>query len=198
MLSPVHCLFTFWIQVMLLCTLTCVMLFVHNDAAKLYARQNIWPFIVALLAVLVTIISLSCCEGVRRTAPTNMIFLSIFTIGESIMVGYSTVQYDPEVVRRFFSFFSLCVFTVLKTRYKLNDSMASGNACSWCHRSRCNSTNDICLPNQMGFHNDGRLIVRCSLDDDRCEYDYDVHKIPGSTHHTGWIRCFAVLRILDM
>lgn len=86
------------LSVMLLCTLTCVMLFVHHDASREFAFHNRWLFIVALVAVLVTIISLSCCEGVRRTAPTNMIFLSIFTIAESVMVGYSTLQYDPEVV----------------------------------------------------------------------------------------------------
>lgn len=83
---------------MLLCTLACVMLVVHNDTTKEFARNNMWPFFLALVAVLVTIISLSCCEGVRRTAPTNMIFLAIFTIGESVMVGYSTTQYEPEVV----------------------------------------------------------------------------------------------------
>lgn len=74
------------------------MLFVHHDGTREFAYRNFWPFIVALVAVFVTIISLSCCEGVRRTSPTNMIFLSIFTIAESIMVAYATLSYDKEVV----------------------------------------------------------------------------------------------------
>lgn len=82
-----------------MCTLVCVMLFVHHPGTQRFAENNFWLFIVALVAVLVTIISLSCCEGVRRTAPTNMIFLAIFTIAESILVAYATLQYDKNVVK---------------------------------------------------------------------------------------------------
>lgn len=84
---------------MLLCTLSLVMLFAHHHGTREFAAHNFWLFFVALIAVFVTIISLSCCEGVRRTSPTNMIFLSIFTIAESIMVAYATLSYDKEVVR---------------------------------------------------------------------------------------------------
>lgn len=83
---------------MLMCTLACVMLFVHHDGTREFAMHNVWLFIVALVAVLVTIITLSCCEGVRRTAPTNMIFLGIFTVAESVMVGFSTLHYEKDVV----------------------------------------------------------------------------------------------------
>lgn len=83
---------------MLLCTLGFVLLFVQHDATRLFAVKNMWLFFVALIAVLVTIISLSCCEGVRRTSPTNMIFLAIFTIAESIMVAYATISYPRDVV----------------------------------------------------------------------------------------------------
>lgn len=83
---------------MLLCTLGFVLLFVKHDGTREFAAHNFWLFFVALVAVLVTIISLSCCEGVRRTAPTNMIFLAIFTIAESIMVAYATLNYEEDVV----------------------------------------------------------------------------------------------------
>lgn len=83
---------------MLLCTLGFVLLFVQHQQTRLFAINNMWLFFVALIAVLVTIISLSCCEGVRRTSPTNMIFLAIFTIAESIMVAYATISYEKDVV----------------------------------------------------------------------------------------------------
>lgn len=83
---------------MLLCTLGFVLLFVKHGGTREFAMHNFWLFIVALVAVLVTIISLSCCEGVRRTSPTNIIFLSIFTIAESIMVAYATLNYEEDVV----------------------------------------------------------------------------------------------------
>lgn len=79
-----------------MCTLVCVMLVTYHQPTTVFAQKNWWIFIVALVGVLVTIISLSCCEGVRRTSPTNMIFLAIFTIAESIMVAYATIPYSQE------------------------------------------------------------------------------------------------------
>lgn len=77
------------------------MAFVHHDGTRQFAATNTWLFPVCLVLVLVTIISLSCCEGVRRTSPSNLVFLSLFTIGESIMVGYCTLQYDADTVKLF-------------------------------------------------------------------------------------------------
>lgn len=65
--------------------------FVGSDAGVIIG-------VCALVLVLITIISISCCEGVRRTSPTNIIFLSLFTVGESYLVGLSTIQYEPEIV----------------------------------------------------------------------------------------------------
>lgn len=86
------------LQVQLSFTLLVVMMFAHHDATQDFARENMWLFFVSLILVLVTIISLSCCEGVRRTFPTNIIFLTLFTGGESLMVGYCTLNYDPDLV----------------------------------------------------------------------------------------------------
>ncbi|XP_055311041.1 protein lifeguard 1-like [Sitodiplosis mosellana] len=87
------------LSVQLLFTFLVVMACVHHDGTKHFAIKNIgWLFPVTLILVFVTIITLSCCEGVRRTSPTNMIFLSLFTIGESIMVGMATINYPPDTV----------------------------------------------------------------------------------------------------
>lgn len=78
------------------------MLFAHDGPTRDYAKENMWPFFVCLILVFITLISLSCCEGVRRTSPSNLIFLSLFTVGESILVGYCTVNYERDTVNSFF------------------------------------------------------------------------------------------------
>lgn len=87
---------------MLLFTFGLVVLFAHHEPTRLFAEQNVWILFVALGAVLVSIITLSCCEGVRRTSPTNIIFLAIFTVSEAILVGYSTLRYDRDTVRDYY------------------------------------------------------------------------------------------------
>lgn len=74
------------------------MAFVHHDGTREFAMRNDWIFVVSIVLVFVTIISLSCCEGVRRTAPSNLVFLALFTIGESVLVGYSTLNYNKDTV----------------------------------------------------------------------------------------------------
>lgn len=74
------------------------MAFAHHDGTRQFAYENRWLFPVCLVLVLVTIISLSCCEGVRRTSPSNLIFLGLFTFGESVMVGYCTLNYPKDTV----------------------------------------------------------------------------------------------------
>ncbi|XP_031633127.1 protein lifeguard 1-like [Contarinia nasturtii] len=86
------------LSVQLSFTFLVVMLFAHHYPTRIFAFQNFWLFIVSMVMVFVTIITLSCCEGVRRTSPSNMIFLALFTVGESICVGYATLSYPPDVV----------------------------------------------------------------------------------------------------
>jgi len=50
---------------------------------KQYVRQNRWPYYTSMALMLVCLISMACCESVRRKTPTNFIFLTVFT-GTSI------------------------------------------------------------------------------------------------------------------
>ncbi len=43
-------------------------------------------------------ISMACCESVRRKAPTNYIFLGVFTACEGFMLGSIAAFYDTEAV----------------------------------------------------------------------------------------------------
>lgn len=82
----------------MLFTAASVALFTYHDGTREFAQKNLWVFIVALVLMLVTIIMLSCCEGVRRATPHNFIVLSLFTIAEGYLVGMSTMRFQPEIV----------------------------------------------------------------------------------------------------
>jgi len=68
-------------------------LFLYHEGVKKWTAQNAW-FLWAMLAVyIVTAIVLICCEGLRRQAPGNYIFLGIFTFATSILVGVISSRY---------------------------------------------------------------------------------------------------------
>lgn len=52
----------------------------------------------ALGVLFVTMICMACCEGVRRTFPTNFIFLGIFTVAQSFLLGVTASRYAPTEV----------------------------------------------------------------------------------------------------
>jgi len=57
-----------------------------------------WLFWVALGVMLVTMLSMACCESVRRQTPTNFIFLGLFTAAQSFLMGVSATKYAPKEV----------------------------------------------------------------------------------------------------
>ncbi|BFG03487.1 protein lifeguard 1 [Drosophila madeirensis] len=82
----------------LLVTFGAVALFVFHQGTRNFAAKNMWLFWVALGVMLVTMLSMACCESVRRQTPTNFIFLGIFTIAQSFLMGVSATRYAPTEV----------------------------------------------------------------------------------------------------
>ncbi|XP_020814976.1 protein lifeguard 1 isoform X2 [Drosophila serrata] len=82
----------------LLVTFGAVALFVYHQGTKDFAHRNIWLFWVALGVMLVTMLSMACCESVRRQTPTNFIFLGLFTAAQSFLMGVSATRYAPNEV----------------------------------------------------------------------------------------------------
>merc|ERR1712048_1064507 len=68
------------------------------EKVKLYSAQHPEMWWIALVIMLVSIISLACCEGVRRKTPHNFIFLGLFTLAEGFMLGTITARYDIDEV----------------------------------------------------------------------------------------------------
>jgi len=79
-------------------TLGLIGLFMMDDV-KNYARgEGQWMFWVALVVMLVTLISMACCDSVRRKTPHNYIFLTLFTAAEGFLLGVATSMYEVSEV----------------------------------------------------------------------------------------------------
>ena len=69
------------------------------DSVKQFSAENSWLWILALVIMIVSLITLACCEGVRRKTPHNFIFLGLFTLAEGFMLGTITARYSADEVR---------------------------------------------------------------------------------------------------
>jgi len=67
-------------------------------SVKEYVRYNRWPYYTSMALMLVCLISMACCESVRRKTPTNFIFLTVFTMCEGVMLGTVSTFYDVDAV----------------------------------------------------------------------------------------------------
>lgn len=82
----------------LMLTLGFIITFKYHEKTNLWVRQNHWLFYVSLAVMIVTLISMACCTNVRRTAPTNFIFLGLFTMAQGFMLGCTTIVYRGDEV----------------------------------------------------------------------------------------------------
>jgi len=83
----------------LLLTFGIIMFFNHVPGMREYARhQGQWMYWVGFVVTMVCMIAMVCCEGPRRKAPMNYIFLGIFTAAEGFMLGTLTVKFETESI----------------------------------------------------------------------------------------------------
>lgn len=82
----------------LVVTIAFICFFLYCEPVKLYAVHHPGLFYGALAVTFVTMIAMACCESVRRTFPTNMIFLSLFTLCEGYLLGAVSSVYDKDEV----------------------------------------------------------------------------------------------------
>lgn len=85
-------------QVQLSVSLAFICLCVYHSGTKVFLRNHRELFWVALAVLFVTMIAMACCEGVRRTPPTNFIFLGLFTLAQSFMLGTLTSTVPESTV----------------------------------------------------------------------------------------------------
>ncbi|GBP08783.1 Protein lifeguard 1 [Eumeta japonica] len=82
----------------LLVTLGFIGLFIFNENTRSWFRANQYMVWVAFAVVLVTLIAMACCDSVRRQSPMNFIFLAIFTLAQSFLLGATSSAYDADAV----------------------------------------------------------------------------------------------------
>lgn len=101
-----------------------VALFTFHQPTKDFARHNPALFWVALAVLLVTMIAMACCEGVRRKTPMNFIFLGLFTLAESFLLGMTAGNYAANEVSYIKKYVHIVRFSrkiSSKNRYALLD-----------------------------------------------------------------------------
>jgi len=72
--------------------------FMFVDPVKAYVQTNMWVYYSSMAVMFVCLISMACCESVRRKFPTNFIFLGVFTLCEGVMLGTLSTFYDVDAV----------------------------------------------------------------------------------------------------
>jgi hypothetical protein len=87
------------LSVQLLITTGFIMIFAFHDDTKIWARrQGIWLMILAFVASIVSLCTLACCGSVRRAFPQNFICLGIFTLAQSVVLGFASAFSKSDAV----------------------------------------------------------------------------------------------------
>ncbi|XP_058124959.1 protein lifeguard 1-like isoform X2 [Anopheles ziemanni] len=82
----------------LLITLGFIALFLYHRPTQLWVQNHQEMFWIALGVMIVTLISMACCGSVRRKAPMNFIFLTLFTLAQAFLLGVSSARFSREEV----------------------------------------------------------------------------------------------------
>ncbi|XP_050075075.1 protein lifeguard 1-like isoform X2 [Anopheles maculipalpis] len=86
------------LTVQLLITLGFITLFLYHRPTKLWVQNHPEMFWIALGVMIVTLISMACCGDVRRKAPMNFIFLTLFTLAQAFLLGVTTANFSSQEV----------------------------------------------------------------------------------------------------
>lgn len=82
----------------LMVTALAVLAFSFVDSLGQWVRDNPGAYTLAWVLGLATLIALYCCESVRRSYPTNLIVLCVFTLVESYMLGALASRFETQSV----------------------------------------------------------------------------------------------------
>lgn len=82
----------------LLITFGVIALFVFHEPTQKWTYAHPELFWISFAVMLVTLISMACCTNVRRKTPMNFIFLFLFTLAESFLLGVVSSVYEVQEV----------------------------------------------------------------------------------------------------
>lgn len=86
------------LTVQLSITLGFIALFMYHRGTKIWVQKHPEMFWIALGVMIVTLISMACCGSVRRKAPMNFIFLALYTLAQSFLLGVTTANFSSDEV----------------------------------------------------------------------------------------------------
>lgn len=86
------------LMVQLLVTLAFITLIFYHKPTQVYIAAHPFLFILAIIAFLISMITLACCGEVRRKAPMNYVLLGVFTVAESFLLSMTACRYNSEEV----------------------------------------------------------------------------------------------------
>jgi FtsH-binding integral membrane protein len=86
------------LTVQLAITIGFILLFLVYDPIRNWFHRNVWIHWVLIAITFVVIIVLSCCDGIRRQYPMNMVLLFGFTLVESLLLGSISATYETYTV----------------------------------------------------------------------------------------------------
>ncbi|XP_026327890.1 protein lifeguard 1-like [Hyposmocoma kahamanoa] len=86
------------LMVQLLVTAGIISAFIYVHDVQVFVAKYPWIFWVAVGTQTFTVVALSCCTSLRRQVPCNFIFLFIFTIAASVMLGIITSKYNTHTL----------------------------------------------------------------------------------------------------
>lgn len=86
------------LMVQLAITFGFIALFIYEPHVKLFVQRNLSAYIAAYVSFFVIYMALVCCESLRRSYPTNLILLFVFTLVMSYMVGVISSFHDIDTV----------------------------------------------------------------------------------------------------
>ncbi|XP_055311513.1 protein lifeguard 1-like isoform X2 [Sitodiplosis mosellana] len=86
------------IATQLVITFVLVFLISQPRGIREYMFRNAWIFHLGLIGLIISMLTIVCSEGIRRTYPSNMICLGVITLCEGICIGYIGAIYEPDVI----------------------------------------------------------------------------------------------------
>lgn len=148
------------LSIQLLVTLGFVMLFMFHEGTRLFSRRHPELIFIPMVGTIVLVCVIACCESARRNSPINIILLGIFTIFESILVGFISSTYKTDIVLMAIGLTTAIVFglTLFAFQTKYDFTMCGGFLCIMLLLLTVGS-----LIGAIFFRNDlGQFIIACA------------------------------------
>lgn len=148
------------LMLQLVVTTSVIALFSFHEPTKNWVRRKPAVFYSSVGVMFVCLICMACCTSVRRKAPMNFIFLGLFTLAESYMLGCMAANFGKDEVMSCSISERRCEKALDKNSFFHCSSYFAG--CHGCRDYCCGVlwAHPLRASNQVGLHRPWRSFVR--------------------------------------